>query len=198
MTYKIAFQMDPMEGVDINADTTFALAEVAAGRDMQLWEYGTEHLSYNAGRIEAFARPMKVRRELGNHVTFGDRQLINLERDIDVVWMRQDPPFDMAYITAAHILERLKGLEMAERVCSVLKKMIAIIQACLKCSWKARVNLSSRKRSSKTFQRATSVSSLLTERRWARLTVSRKKVKRGLICMWAGKLCRLSSRIPIW
>ncbi|MGB0906231.1 MAG: glutathione synthase [Maricaulaceae bacterium] len=109
MTYKIAFQMDPMEGVDIDADTTFALAEVAAARGMQLWEYGPQHLSYNEGRVEAFARPMKVRREYGNHVEFGERTLINLATDIDVVWMRQDPPFDMAYITAAHILERLKG-----------------------------------------------------------------------------------------
>lgn len=106
---RVAFQMDPMEGVDIDADTTFALAEVAANRGMDLFEYGPQHLSYNAGRIEARARPMTVRRERGNHVSFGPRQLIDLETDIDVVWMRQDPPFDMAYITAAHILERLKG-----------------------------------------------------------------------------------------
>lgn len=101
--------MDPMETVNIDGDTTFALAEVAAARGMQMWEYGPQHLSYNTGRVEAFARPMTVRRERGNHVTFGQRELINLATDIDVVWMRQDPPFDMAYITAAHILERLKG-----------------------------------------------------------------------------------------
>lgn len=101
--------MDPMETVNIDGDTTFALAEVAAARGMQMWEYGPQHLSYNTGRVEAFARPMTVRRERGNHVTFGPRELINLATDIDVVWMRQDPPFDMAYITAAHILERLKG-----------------------------------------------------------------------------------------
>lgn len=101
--------MDPMETVNIDGDTTFALAEVAAARGMQMWEYGPQHLSYNTGRVEAFARPMTVRRERGNHVTFGPRELINLASDIDVVWMRQDPPFDMAYITAAHILERLKG-----------------------------------------------------------------------------------------
>ena len=109
MTLRIAFQMDPMEEVDINADTTFALAEVAANRGMSLFEYAPEHLAYNEGRIQAFARPMKIRREAGNHVTFEDRRLIDLENDIDVVWMRQDPPFDMAYITAAHLLERLKG-----------------------------------------------------------------------------------------
>ena len=109
MTYRIAFQMDPMEGVDINADTTFALAEVAMQRGMLLYEYAPEHLVYNEGRIQAWARPMQVRRQEGSHVSFKDRRLIDLEDDIDVVWMRQDPPFDMAYITAAHMLERLKG-----------------------------------------------------------------------------------------
>lgn len=109
MSLRVAFQMDPMEGVDIDADTTFALAEVAAQRGMTLFEYAPEHLVYNEGQIEAWARPMVIRREYGNHVTFGDRQKINLAKDVDVVWMRQDPPFDMAYITAAHLLERLKG-----------------------------------------------------------------------------------------
>ncbi len=109
MTYRVAFQMDPIERVNIDADTSFALAEVAQARGMTLFEYGPEHLSYNAGRIEAYARPMTVRRETGNHVQFEPRQRLDLARDIDVVWMRQDPPFDMAYITAAHLLERLKG-----------------------------------------------------------------------------------------
>ena len=98
-----------METVDIHADTTFALAEVAMARGMTLYEYGPEHLVYNEGRIEAFVRPMTVKRELGNHVSFEPRRKIDLETDVDVVWMRQDPPFGMAYITAAHLLERLKG-----------------------------------------------------------------------------------------
>jgi glutathione synthase len=106
---RVAFQMDPMETVDIDADTTFALAEVAANRGMTLYEYGPQHLAYNEGRVTAHARPMEVRREKGNHVSFGDRQTLDLATDVDVVWMRQDPPFDMSYITAAHILERLKG-----------------------------------------------------------------------------------------
>ncbi len=109
MTLRVAFQMDPMEGVEINADTTFALAEVAMARGMTLYEYGPEHLAYNEGRVQAHARPVTIRREIGNHVSFEDRRLIDLEDDVDVIWMRQDPPFDMAYITAAHILERLKG-----------------------------------------------------------------------------------------
>ncbi len=109
MTLRIAFQMDPMETVDIDADTTFALAEAAANRGFELYEYGPQHLAYNEGRIEANARPMTVRRDYDNHVTFQKRRVIDLAKDIDVVWMRQDPPFDMAYITAAHLLERLKG-----------------------------------------------------------------------------------------
>ena len=109
MTLKIAFQMDPMEGVDIDADTTFALAEAAQARGYTLFSYGPEQLAYNAGRVEARARPMAVRREHGNHVTLEDEVLLDLARDVDVVWMRQDPPFDMQYITAAHILEMLKG-----------------------------------------------------------------------------------------
>jgi len=104
MTLRIAFQMDPMETVDIDADTTFALAEVAAMRGYELFEYGPKHLAYNEGKIQARVRPMKVRREYGNHVSFEDRRLIDLAKDVDVVWMRQDPPFDMAYITAAHML----------------------------------------------------------------------------------------------
>ncbi|WP_409432830.1 glutathione synthase [Litorimonas sp. RW-G-Af-16] len=106
---RVAFQMDPMEGVNVDADTTFALAEVAADRGYELFEYGPEHLAYNAGVIQANVRPMTVRREPGNHVSFEPRRVIDLGKDIDVVWMRQDPPFDMAYITAAHLLERLKG-----------------------------------------------------------------------------------------
>ena len=108
-SFTVAFQMDPMETIDIDADTTFALAEVAQNRGIKLWEYAPQHLAYNEGRIEAFARPMTIRREKDNHVEFGERQVIDLSDEVDVVWMRQDPPFDMAYITAAHMLERLKG-----------------------------------------------------------------------------------------
>ncbi len=109
MSLKIAFQMDPMEGVDIDADTTFALAETAQARGYALYSYDVSGLAYNAGIVQARARPMTVRRERGNHVSFGDAVLLDLAKDIDVVWMRQDPPFDMQYITAAHILEMLKG-----------------------------------------------------------------------------------------
>lgn len=101
--------MDPMEGVDIDADTTFALAEVAQARGYELYSYDVSGLAYNTGRVQARARPMQVRRDPGNHVSFGEEVLLDLADDIDVIWMRQDPPFDMQYITAAHILEMLKG-----------------------------------------------------------------------------------------
>lgn len=107
--YRVAFQMDPMEVVDIAGDTTFALALEAQVRGANLFEYGPQHLVYDQGRVMANARPMRVQAKLGDHVTFEPRRLINLADDVDVVWMRQDPPFDMAYITAAHLLERLKG-----------------------------------------------------------------------------------------
>jgi glutathione synthase len=109
MTLKIAFQMDPMEGVDINADTTFALAEVAQARGYDIYSYSPDQLSYNANKVQARARKMTLRREQGNHVDFENETLLDLEKDIDVVWMRQDPPFDMGYITATHILEMLEG-----------------------------------------------------------------------------------------
>ena len=105
----VAFQMDPMEGVDIHADTTFALALEAQARGMRLLEYGPQHLAYDEGRILAHARPMVVRDVEGDHVSFEARRVIDLARDVDVVWMRQDPPFDMAYITATHLLERLRS-----------------------------------------------------------------------------------------
>ena len=109
MTYRIAFQMDPMEGVNIDTDTSFALALEAQNRGYTLYEYGPEHLSYDQGRIVARARPMRVQNVKGDHVRFEPRRLIDLASDVDVVWMRQDPPFDMAYITAAHLLEMLEG-----------------------------------------------------------------------------------------
>ncbi len=109
MTYRVAFQMDPMEGVNIDTDTSFALALEAQNRGATLFEYGPEHLSYDQGRIIARARPMQVRDKKDDHVSFAPRRELDLAKDVDVVWMRQDPPFDMAYITAAHILEMLEG-----------------------------------------------------------------------------------------
>ena len=109
MRKHVAFQMDPMETVNIDGDTTFALAEAAQARGWTMWEYGPEHLTYDRDRILAHARPMTVQRDPNQPAIFGERERIDLAEDMDVVWMRQDPPFDMSYITATHLLERLEG-----------------------------------------------------------------------------------------
>ncbi len=103
---KIAFQMDPIAGVDIDADSSFRLAEEAQARGHRLWYYPPEALSYRAGRIVARAQAMEVRREYGNHVTLGPVEEIGLA-GMDVVWLRQDPPFDMFYVTTTHLLDRI-------------------------------------------------------------------------------------------
>ncbi len=105
MTLRVAIQMDPLEHVDINGDTTFALAEAAQARDASIWVYEPRHLTYSAGKVIARARPVTVQRVQETPGLFGKEEEIDLAADIDVVLMRQDPPFDMAYVTAAHILE---------------------------------------------------------------------------------------------
>ncbi len=105
MTLRIAIQMDPIETVNINADTSFALAEAAQARGHELWVYGPQNLTYREGRVLARARPVTVQRVPGTPALFGPEAEIDLGDDVDVVLMRQDPPFDMAYLTAAHLLE---------------------------------------------------------------------------------------------
>jgi len=105
---KIAFQMDPIGSVNINADSTFRLAEEAQARGHELWVYTPDHLSYREGRIMAVAQPVTVQRVQGDHARLGDPVDLDLA-EVDVVWLRQDPPFDMGYITTTHLLDRLKG-----------------------------------------------------------------------------------------
>ncbi len=109
MSLRIAVQMDPISGVDINGDTSFALMEAAQARGHKLWTYQPQHLSWESGKITARARPATVQRVRGQPAVEGERETLDLVEDADVVLMRQDPPFDMAYITACHILEYLKG-----------------------------------------------------------------------------------------
>lgn len=106
MTLAVAIQMDPMDGIDINGDSTFVLALEAQKRGFGLFHYLPNRLSFRDGRVIAKANPMDVRREAGNHFSFGETQEIDLSL-MDVILMRQDPPFDMAYITATHILEHI-------------------------------------------------------------------------------------------
>ncbi len=109
MPLKIAVQMDPMDSINIKGDSSFALMLSAQARGHELFHYDVETLSYEAGRVSAVAQPVTVQRVEGNHYTAGDPVKLDLGRDIDVVLMRQDPPFDVGYITATHLLERLAG-----------------------------------------------------------------------------------------
>jgi glutathione synthase len=104
---RVAVQMDPIESIDINADSTFALMLEAQSRGHSLWHYHPRHLALLGGRVLAHAHPVTVRRSKGDHFSFGEAVELDLGRDADVVLMRQDPPFDMAYITATHILEHI-------------------------------------------------------------------------------------------
>lgn len=106
MSLDVAIQMDPIETVDINADSTFALALEAQARGHRLWHYLPMHLSFRDGVVRAKARALTVKREKGAHFTLGAFEDIELA-NVDVVLMRQDPPFDMAYITATHILDHI-------------------------------------------------------------------------------------------
>lgn len=105
MTLRVAVQMDPLESVNIDADTSFALMEAAQARGAKLWVYGPEHMSYEAGRVRALARPVRVQRDHAAPGLFEAPVTLDLAEDVDVVLMRQDPPFDMSYITACHLLE---------------------------------------------------------------------------------------------
>jgi len=114
---KVAVQMDPIESINIDADSTFALMLEAQSRGHQMWHYEVRHMALREGvkrqgekreeRLFARARPVKVERQRGAHYSFGDMAEIDLG-SVDVVLMRQDPPFDMAYITATHMLEHIQ------------------------------------------------------------------------------------------
>ena len=106
MSLAVAIQMDPMDSIDIEADSTFALAMEAQARGHGLYHYLPRDLSLREGRVVATVRPLAVRREAGNHFTLGEAENIDLAT-MDVVLMRQDPPFDMAYISATHLLEHI-------------------------------------------------------------------------------------------
>ena len=106
MALKVAIQMDPIGAINIDADSTFRLAEEAQARGHELFYYTPDKLIYREGRVLARGWPLTVRREQGNHFTLGAEAEVDLS-SFDVVWLRQDPPFDMGYITTTHILERI-------------------------------------------------------------------------------------------
>lgn len=103
----VAVQMDPMETINIGGDSTFHIMLAAQARGHRLYHYRAPDLTYREGRVMARARPVSVRKVEGDHFTFGEWEVLDLGRDTDVVLMRQDPPFDLSYITATHLLERI-------------------------------------------------------------------------------------------
>ncbi len=106
MSLAVAIQMDPISGINIDTDSTFMLALEGQKRGHGLFHYVPQDLSFRNGRLLARIQPLEVRRERGNHFTLGKAEVMDLAT-MDVVLMRQDPPFDMAYITATHLLEHI-------------------------------------------------------------------------------------------
>ncbi|OYZ34021.1 MAG: glutathione synthase, partial [Novosphingobium sp. 16-62-11] len=107
MALRVAVQMDPLQSINIAGDSSFALMLSAQARGHELFHYDVGSLTLDEDdRLIAHAVPVSVQRVEGDHYKAGEKQRIDLGRDIDVVLMRQDPPFDMGYITATHLLER--------------------------------------------------------------------------------------------
>ena len=109
MSLTVAVQMDPLAGINFNGDSSFALIEAAQRRGYAAMHYDVKSLAYESGRLTAWAAPVTVQRVEGDHFAVEEYRCIDLVKDVDVVLMRQDPPFDLSYITATHLLERLEG-----------------------------------------------------------------------------------------
>jgi glutathione synthase len=108
MSLTVAVQMDPLESIGIAGDSTFALMLKAQERGHKLYHYLADALTYQDGRLYAGAHEVTVQAVQGNHFTLGPFLILDLGSDVDVVLMRQDPPFDLGYITATHLLERIQ------------------------------------------------------------------------------------------
>ncbi|MDC3067904.1 glutathione synthase [Paracoccaceae bacterium] len=109
MKLKIAFQMDPISDVDINGDTSFRLAEEGQKRGHEIYYFNPESLVYDGGNINAYCQKVEINRESATVISLQKEQIIDLSKEVDIVFLRQDPPFDMLYITTTFLLERLKG-----------------------------------------------------------------------------------------
>jgi glutathione synthase len=107
MSLRVAVQMDPVQGINIDTDSTFLMMMEAQARGHRLWVYTPDKLSMEDGRVFARAQSLVLTATKGAHATLGEVQLLDMKDDVDVVLMRQDPPFDMAYITATHFLEKV-------------------------------------------------------------------------------------------
>ena len=109
MPLRVAVQMDPLEKINISGDSTFALMLKAQDLGHELFHYLAEDLTFSGGRLYAGAREVSVQAVAGDHFRIGEFRILDLGRDVDVVLMRQDPPFDLGYITATHLLERIQS-----------------------------------------------------------------------------------------
>lgn len=107
MGLRVALQMDPIEAVAIRADSTFRIGLEAQERGHQLFQYTVDRLVFDEGRVMATGREVVLQPVEGAHVSFGPWQEVDLS-GFDVIWLRQDPPFDMAYVTSTHLLDRLR------------------------------------------------------------------------------------------
>ena len=108
MPLRVAVQMDPLESVNISGDSTFAIMLGAQKRGHKLYHYLASALTYTDGRLYAGAHEVRVQAVVGDHFSLGEFANLDLGSDVDVVLMRQDPPFDLGYITATHLLERIQ------------------------------------------------------------------------------------------
>ena len=109
MSLRVAVQMDPLERIKLAGDSTFAIMLKAQELGHELYYYAPEDLSWAEGRLWTMGYPVTVQRVEGDHYRLGEPRILDLGRDVDVVLMRQDPPFDLGYITATHLLERIQG-----------------------------------------------------------------------------------------
>lgn len=105
---RVALQMDPIQGININGDSTFVLGLGAQELGHTLYAYHPKDLFWHSGKVMAHAQQLTLRREAGNHFTIIRDQLLDLSKDVDVILLRQDPPFDMGYITNTHLLDQIK------------------------------------------------------------------------------------------
>jgi glutathione synthase len=109
MSLRVAVQMDPLERINIAGDSTFAIMLKAQELGHELFWYAPQDLSFAEGRLWTMGYPVTVKRVEGDHYSFGEPRILDLGKDVDIVLMRQDPPFDLGYITATHLLERIQS-----------------------------------------------------------------------------------------
>ena len=109
MPLRVAVQMDPLERINISSDSTFALMQGAQARGHKLYHYLADALTYQDGRLYAGAYEVTVQETAGDPFSIGEFVILDLGCDVDAVLMRQDPPFDLGYITATHLLERIQS-----------------------------------------------------------------------------------------